>query len=144
MIKKKQANKISHVIEWCNIKGENLEAVLAWMIDGASLWYQREGKGLETPQEVKDLTNQQRTAQDSVGLWIEECCEIKEDEWTETTKVRYSYENWCEANGYEPKKAKGLNQSLTAHGCEVSVAKWVTGDDLKGRSLRGVKNLKII
>jgi putative DNA primase/helicase len=124
---------------------ENLEAVLAWMIEGASMWYQREGKGLETPQAVKDLTSQQRSAQDSVGLWLAECCEIKEGEWSENTKVRVSYENWCEANGYEPKKAKSLNQSLTAHGCEVSVLKWITYDlGSKGKPMRGINNLVLL
>jgi putative DNA primase/helicase len=124
---------------------ENLEAALAWAIDGAYKWYQRGGKGLETPQAVKDLTQSQRSSQDSVGLWLEECCEMKKGEWTENTKVRTSYENWCEANGYEPKKAKGLSQSLAAHGCEVSVSKWIsTGSYEKGKMARGVQNIIIL
>ena len=124
---------------------EILEGVLAWLIDGAAEWYELEGKGLETPEAVKQLTQQQRSAQDSVGLWLEECCEFKADEWTESSRVRASYEMWCETNGYEAKKAKGLGQSLTAHGYEVSVAKWViTTPNSKGKSLRGVRNLIIL
>jgi putative DNA primase/helicase len=123
---------------------ENLEAALAWAIDGAYQWYQRGGKGLDTPQAVKDLTQSQRDAQDSVGLWLEECCELVEGEWTENTKIRTSYENWCEANGYDPKKAKGLSQSLAAHGCEVSVQKRITDVNLKSNILRGVNGLKIL
>jgi phage/plasmid-associated DNA primase len=121
-----------------------LEAALAWAIDGAYQWYQRGGKGLDTPQAVKDLTQSQRDAQDSVGLWLEECCELVEGEWTENTKIRTSYENWCEANGYDPKKAKGLSQSLAAHGCEVSVQKRITDVNLKSNILRGVNGLKIL
>jgi putative DNA primase/helicase len=123
---------------------DNLEAVLAWTIKGAYQWYQRGGKGLETPQAVKELTQTQRSGQDSVGLWLEECCELVEGEWVENTKVRSSYENWCEANGYEPKKAKGLSQSLAAHGLEVGIDKRVLGENLKQKTSRGVRGLIIL
>jgi putative DNA primase/helicase len=123
---------------------ENLEAVLAWMVEGAYQWYQHEGEGLSTPKAVSDLTQAQRAGQDSVGLWLEECCEMKEDEWTANTQVMVSYTNWCEANGYEHKKAKGLSQSLAAHGVEVSVLKRLTGDDLKSSVIRGVNGLTIL
>ena len=100
---------------------------------------------MQTPKTVAELTEQQRNAQDSVGLWLEECCELKEGEWTENTKVRISYENWCEQNGYEPKKAKGFAQSLVSHGYEVGVAKWiVTVSSTKGKAMRGVNNLAIL
>jgi|SRR5579871_745297 len=121
-----------------------LEGVLTWLVDGSYLWYQNRGKGLVTPDAVKQLTQQQRDAQDSVGLWLEECCELDEDEWTENSKIRFSYENWCQENGYEPKKAKGLSQSLAAHGIEVSVQKRITGNDFKSNVLRGVNGLKIL
>lgn len=39
----------------------NQEAILAWIVEGAYQWYQRGGKGLETPQEVKELTSKQRS-----------------------------------------------------------------------------------
>jgi putative DNA primase/helicase len=123
---------------------ENLEAVLAWLVEGASLWYQREGKGLETPQEVKDLTTQQRAAQDSVGLWLAECCERKEGEWVANTKVRVCYENWCEENGYEPKGAKHFTQSLSSHGFEVAVNKRVIDSNFKEKMSRGVRGLSIL
>jgi phage/plasmid-associated DNA primase len=123
---------------------DNLEAVLAWTVEGAYKWYQRGGKGLETPQAVKDLTQTQRSGQDSVGLWLEECCEIKEGEWTENTKVRTSYENWCTVNGYEPKKAKGLSQSLAAHGLDIAIDKKVLDANLKRKTIRGVGGLAIL
>jgi putative DNA primase/helicase len=122
---------------------ENLEAVLAWMVDGASLWYQRGGKGLDTPQAVKDLTSKQRSSQDSVGLWLEECCVINPEEWTSNTLIRVSYENWCEANGYEPKKAKGFAQSLDAHGLDTSIRKWVYQPSGVRAKTRGVQGIQI-
>ena len=124
---------------------EVLEGVLSFLVDGAALWYEYQGRGLITPDTVKQVTQQQRSAQDSVGQWLEECCEFKEGEWTENTKVRLSYDNWCESNGYEPKKAKGLAQSLVAHGYEVAVIKWITNSQgLKGKAMRGVNNLFLL
>jgi len=119
-------------------------SIVAWYIEGAYQWYRRQGKGLMTPQEVKELTQQQRNSQDSVGLWLDECCELKADEWTENTKIRVSYENWCEQNGYEPKKAKGLSQSLASHGINVTVQKKITDANFKRKSVYGVIGLTIL
>jgi putative DNA primase/helicase len=126
------------------LASENLEAVLAWMIEGAYQWYQKDGAGLTTPQAVTDLTKKQRAGQDSVGLWLEECCEMREGEWVANTIVRTSYENWCESNGYEAKKAKGLSQSLAAHGVEVSVQKRMMDGNQKSTMIRGVNGLIIL
>jgi P4 family phage/plasmid primase-like protien len=123
---------------------ENLEFVLAWMVEGAYQWYQHEGQGLTTPKAVSDLTQAQRAGQDSVGLWLEECCELVADEWTENSKIMLSYTNWCEANGYEPKKAKGLSQSLASHGYEVAISKWIyqtPGTRVKSRGVQGLRLL---
>lgn len=123
----------------------NLEAVLAWLVEGAYQWYQHEGQGLETPDAVRQLTMEQRASQDTVGLWLEECCEKSEGNWVANTLLMQSYDNWCEANGYEPKKAKGLAQSLAAHKFEVGVVKWISatpGD--KGKATRGVCGLLIL
>lgn len=122
-----------------------LEGVLAWMIDGAALWYEREGRGLDTPEAVRELTRAQRAEQDSVGMWIEECCERVADAWTANTAIMTSYQAWCEANGYEPKKAKGLTQSLAAHRFEVGAVKWTsTAPGEKGKATRGVGGLSIL
>jgi len=123
---------------------ENLEAVLAWLVDGAYLWYQHEGQGLQTPDAVKELTQAQRAAQDSVGIWLEECCEMKEGEWVENTRVMTSYKNWCEANGYEPKKQTGLSQSLAAHGLGVSVVRKIYDPSGTQKTARGVQGFSLL
>jgi len=123
---------------------EILEGVLAWLIDGASEWYQLEGKGLDTPDTVKQLTQKQRDAQDSVGQWLDECCELKDDNWEEHTKIIYSYTNWCEANGYEPKKAKNFAQSLTSHGITVGARKNYYTDTGTRAKKTGVIGLQLL
>lgn len=118
---------------------ENLEFVLAWLVEGAYRWYQLEEKGLETPIEVKELTQKQRADQDSIGLWLDECCELGAEFWTENNRLRSAYETWCTANGYEPKKANGFARSLSAHGLEVGVQK----RNETGEKVRGVQGLRI-
>jgi putative DNA primase/helicase len=124
---------------------DNLEFVLAWMVEGASQWYLREGTGLETPDSVKELTHKQRYDQDSIGLWIEACCEKDEEYWTENEKLRTNYEEWCKANGYEPKKANGFARSLTAHQLETGVQRRVyTTPGDPGIKVRGVSGIRLI
>jgi putative DNA primase/helicase len=122
---------------------EILESVLAWMVDGAAMWYQREGRGLDTPQAVKELTQAQRSDQDSVGLWLEECCERQEGAWTLNTLAIQSYKDWCEANGYEPKKAKGFAQSLAAHQFFRAEKKTIN-EAGKRKSIYGIADLAIL
>ena len=123
---------------------ENLEFVLSWLIEGAYEWYQREGQGLQTPDAVRAITQKQRYEQDSIGLWLEECCTLSSDDWTENNRLRTSYDNWCEANGYEPKKANGFARSLSAHGLEVGVQRRVyTSPSSDGEKVRGVRGLRI-
>lgn len=122
---------------------ESLEGILAWLIEGAYQWYQRGPRGLRTPQSVLLLTRKQREKQDSIGLWINSCCERGPEYWTENSQARTSYENWCEANGYEPKKARSFGDSLTAHGLPPEEKK-VTLENGKRKSIYGHSGFSII
>jgi putative DNA primase/helicase len=125
---------------------DNLEAVLAWIIEGAYLWYQHQGQGLQTPQSVIDFTNRQRDDQDSIKLWLEECCETDSEAWSANTSIRLSYEKWCKDNGYEPKKANSLARSLTAHHLKVGVQRRVTytPGSSESEKVRGVAGLRVM
>jgi transcriptional regulator with XRE-family HTH domain len=106
-------------------------------------WYQHEGQGPRTPKAVHHLPQTPQSGQDTVGLWLAECCKRVEGAWVANSDVMISYANWCEAHGYEPKKAKGLSQSLAAHGLEVGVRQWVsTGPGIRTKT-RGVRGLSV-
>ncbi len=105
-------------------------------------WYQHEGQGPHTLEAVHHLPQAQRSGQDTVGLWLAECCKRVEGAWLANSTIMTSYANWCEGNGYETKKAKGLSQSLAAHGLEVGVRQWVyagPGIRIKTRGVRGLR-----
>ncbi len=103
-------------------------------------WYQHEGQRPRTPEVTHPLTQAQR---DTVGMWLAECGERVEGVWVANSDTMTSYANWCTAHGYEPKKAKGLTQSLAAHGLEVGVRQWVsTGSGIRTKT-RGVRGLRV-
>ena len=106
-------------------------------------WYQHEGQKPHSPQVVHHLPQTQRSGQATVGLWLAECGKRVEGAWVANSDVIISYANWCEAHGCVPKKAKGLSQSLAAHGLEVGVRQWVsTGPGIRTKT-RGVRGLRV-
>ena len=106
-------------------------------------WHQHEGRGSHTPQAVHTRTQIQHSRQDTVVLWLIECCQKVEGAWVANSDVMNSYENWCKAHGYEPKKAKGLSQSLATHGLEVGVRQWVYSNPGIRTKTRGVRGLQV-
>ncbi len=106
-------------------------------------WYQHEGRRPFTPQAVNSLLQAQRSEQDTVGLWLEACGKRVEGAWIANSDVMISYAHWCETYGYEPKKAKGLSQSLAVHGLEIGVRQWVyAGPGIRTKT-RGVRGLSV-
>jgi hypothetical protein len=113
------------------------------MVQLLEQWHQQEGQGPHPPQVIHQLPQTQRSGQDTVGLWLAECGKRVEGAWIANNDVMISYAQWCEAHGYEPKKAKGLAQSLAAHGLEVGVRQWVyTGPGIRTKT-RGVRGLLV-
>jgi transcriptional regulator with XRE-family HTH domain len=106
-------------------------------------WYQHEGQGPQPPQAVHHLPQTQRSGQDTVGWWLAACGQRVEGAWVANSDVMISYAQWCEAHGYVPKKAKGVAQSLAAHGLEVGVRQWVSTSPGRRTKTRGVRGLSV-
>jgi transcriptional regulator with XRE-family HTH domain len=106
-------------------------------------WCYNEKQGCQLSETARKFTRAQRSEQDSVTLWLETCCEKTDGNWVANSHVMTSYTNWCKAHGYEPKRAKGLAQSLAAHGMEISVRSWVYTGLGKRTKMRGVRGLSI-
>jgi hypothetical protein len=107
-------------------------------------WYQQEGQGPHPPQAVHHLPQTQRSGQDMVGLWLATCCKKVEGAWVANSTIMASYANWCKAHGYEPKKVKGVSQSLAAHGFEIGVNKRVIDEHRRRKMARGVRGLVLL
>src|SRR5690242_19782410 len=65
--------------------------------------------------------------------------------WTDTTKLRANYEEWCKANGYTPKGGNSFTDSLQAHELEATKPKQVRSDTTqKRKSARGYQGVRLI
>src|SRR5262249_27721455 len=104
-------------------------------------WYQHKGQKLYSP-----LAHQPEpsTEQDAVGLWLAACGKRVEGAWVANSDIMISYTKWCEVHGQVPKKAKGLSQSLAAHGLEVGVRQWVSTGPGRRTKTRGVRGLYVL
>ncbi len=104
-------------------------------------WYLGIGQRPHTPQAVHHLPQESRSGQDTVGWWLAACCTTKEGAWVANSSVMTSYAQWCEAHGYEPKKAKGVSQALAVYGFEIGVNKRVVDGHRGQKMARGVRGL---
>jgi transcriptional regulator with XRE-family HTH domain len=108
------------------------------------LWHQHREREYGTLKTEPSLTQPQPSGQDTIGLWLAVCCKRVEGAWVANSTILACYTTWCEARGYEPKKAKGVAQSLAGHGLEIGVNKRVS-DEQRGRKMaRGVRGLVIL
>ena len=72
------------------------EAVLAWMIQGCLLWQK---EGLQQPQELIEVKDEYRKAQDAVGLFLEECCTEDAKSRVSAADLYKAYIQWCQDTG---------------------------------------------
>jgi transcriptional regulator with XRE-family HTH domain len=107
-------------------------------------WYQREARGHAPPKAVHGLIQAQQSGQDTVGLWLAAHCKRVEGGWVANSTIMSSYAKWCAAHGYEPRKAKGVSQSLAGHGFEIGVNKRVVDEQRRQKMARGVRGLVML
>lgn len=116
---------------------ENLEGVLAWMVEGATEWFQ---KGLQTPDEVAKLTEEQRLLSDSVAQFIGHCCIVEptERKFSVGRALYREYKDWCEEEGHMPKGRKSFTQSLSSMGIVTD------RDRIDGKQFRGYRGIEFV
>jgi P4 family phage/plasmid primase-like protien len=93
-----------------------LEGVLAFAVLGAMEWYKLGQKGLPEIDQSRTVKDSQRSDLDHTQSFIDECCAEGAATFIACDRLFPAYETWCERNGVEPKKQKGLTQSLKKKG----------------------------
>jgi putative DNA primase/helicase len=78
---------------------DELPGILNWMLDGLQSWLEI---GLRPPTNVSAETNDYRSDNDTVGQFIDACCERDKAVKTTTKDLYNGYANWCEMSGYDP------------------------------------------
>ena len=107
-------------------------------------WKCQKRQEIQMSEAVHQFAPAEHAERDSVGVWLEAWCERVEGKWVANSSIMASYTSWCEANGYEPKKAKGVAQSLAVRGLEIGVRQWVSIGSGGRTKARGVRGLSIL
>jgi putative DNA primase/helicase len=76
-----------------------LPGILNWALEGFQMWRE---VGLEPPSAVLAATAEYRSAQDRVGEFIDEKCELGPDFSVQASKLYRAYRVWAEARGEQP------------------------------------------
>ena len=75
------------------LKEQEAPGIMAWMIEGCLEWQKT---GMSPPKVVTDATDSYLQSQDTIGEWIEECCDKALQNFESTTDLFNSWKPWAE------------------------------------------------
>lgn len=87
--------------------------VLRWAVEGCIEWQRQ---GLNPPAVVLNATADYLEAEDRLGQWIEERCEVGRSYSATAGELYRSWTAWCESTGEKPDSQKRFSQNLEARG----------------------------
>ena len=88
------------------------DGILAWAVKGLLSW--QELKGLNPPNIVTEATKEYLNAEDAVGRWLEDCCEIDNAAFTSSKFLFESWKNWANEFGEYIGSIRKLSDQLIA------------------------------
>lgn len=100
-----------------------LTGILAWCIQGAISWVQ---SGLQIPGTVLRNTQQHRSDQDLVRVWLEQECIEDPEAYVAFEDLYVSYKNWCLHNGSAVSLHRVFSKSLSIRGFTERANRYVT------------------
>ena len=89
--------------------------ILAWMINGCLEW---QHTNLAPPPAVMAATAEYLDAEDTIRLWINECCDVDRTQWTQFSSLFASWKDWAETNGEYVIPSRRFAERLDAFGYE--------------------------
>lgn len=93
-----------------------LPGILNWAVEGCLLW---QHVGLKSPAAVDAATEDYRSSQDLIGMFLSETCEIcpqKTSGYVKAKDLYKAYEDWCEEAGERAMPHRVLSIKLTERG----------------------------
>ena len=91
-----------------------LPGILNWAVAGCLAW-QRDG-GLGVPEAIRTATQEYRSSQDSVRLFLQEECRLDAEARVNPTALRGAYEAFCKRRGLHAVDQRTFAASLASHG----------------------------
>ena len=87
--------------------------ILRWILDGCLEWQQQ---GLQPPAAVTEATSRYLEAQDALGAWLAECCEVKASFREGASRLYASWKSYAERMGEPPGSSKTFGPLLERRG----------------------------
>lgn len=103
------------------------DGILAWLVEGAVDYLKN---GLQVPASVRNATAAYRREIDSLGMFLDDCCEREPTARATTSLLYAAYTKWCADEGAEPMKVDQFGRELTKRGFgreKIGGVAWRTG-----------------
>lgn len=89
--------------------------ILSWAISGAVAWYR---EGLSPPASVLTTSGEYLDAEDTLGSWLVDCCDVGVDEFDNASRLFGSWRRWCEQRNETAGSEKAFSHLLQQRGFE--------------------------
>jgi len=89
------------------------DGILAWAVDGCLEWQRH---GLSAPASVRKATDDYFEAEDAIGRWIAECCELDPQHREPLGSLYGFWRRWGEENGEPVGSTKNFSVGLSSRG----------------------------
>ena len=110
------------------------EGILAWRVSGCLEW-QRSGLG--SAGAIDRATSEYRAAEDQVGRFLNERCELDPNATVIRADLRDAYATWCDQEGERSLAASQLGHDLARRGIESAQIR--VDDGVRKHAYRGLK-----
>lgn len=95
---------------------KELPGILEWMLDG---WIEMQQFGFDEPQVSLEAKREYRGDMDSIGQFLEDCCEFGEEYTVSNADLYQHYKFYSEQNGEYVRSADSLGRELTKRGLKT-------------------------
>lgn len=91
------------------------DGILAWAVEGCLIWQRN---GLNPPASVLSATEEYFEAEDALGQWLDERCQLHPEMRTPTADLFDDWREWCEKSGEYVGSIKRFAEVLLVRGFE--------------------------
>ena len=112
-----------------------LPEIFSWMVAGFSVW---QYEGLEAPERIKELCKEYRAGEDTIQIFIDECCFINSQVSSPAKNIYDAFVTWAERNGEKALPRKLFYSRLESRGFDKYPSMGVAR--FRGISLLDIRN----
>lgn len=87
------------------------DGIMRWILEGAARWH---ANGLRPPDEVVAATSEYQGESDTIGRFLDECCEFGHGKEVSANCIFKAYCEWCEDSGDRPATQTKFGRYLRA------------------------------